>query len=192
MHNIEYRVYPEKVDKAKVHKELDQYIHTQTIGEGGHGLISDIRYLNNAGIAKDRQEAEDIIKKRDKGWYDQLAVRFYAPNVKSLVNNKTLVSLRAKQAEAYSNYTDKNGALYAETRTSEFISCRKCGSSLSRVHIRTNRCPVCGADLRPETTLKAIEAAKAKWKKAEKAANDYEMAHSKKEVMWLVKIEYHT
>ena len=192
MHNIEYRVYPEKVDKAKVHKELDQYIHTQTIGEGGHGLISDIRYLNNAGIAKDRQEAEDIIKKRDMGWYDQLAVRFYSPNVKSLVNDKNLVALRAKQADAYKNYTDKNNVVYPMTRTSEFISCRSCKSSMNRLNIISNRCPVCGKDLRPETTLKSIEAAKAKWKKAEKAANDYELAHSKKEVMWLVKIEYHT
>ena len=72
------------------------------------------------------------------------------------------------------------------------MGCKSCGSKLSRVHIKTNRCPVCGADLRPQTMQKAVEAARAKWNRAQDAYNAYVKAHSKSKVMWLVKIEYHT
>lgn len=51
-----------------------------------------------------------------------------------------------------------------DARTSAFIGCVKCGSKLSRVHLTSNKCPVCHEDLRSTTELNAIDALKKKAK----------------------------
>ena len=68
----------------------------------------------------------------------------------------------------------------------------KCGSRLKISYLTSNFCPVCKEDLRPEYILKSIRAADAKLESATKKLCDYIEKHSKKEVRWLVKIEYHT
>ena len=83
-------------------------------------------------------------------------------------------------------------SLYPATLTSTFIGCKNCESRLSRKHLRTNACPVCGRDLRPEYLMKSIEAARTKMNRARDAAADYLRKKAKKEAYWLVKIEYHT
>ena len=46
--------------------------------------------------------------------------------------------------------------------------------------------------MRPEYILKSIQAAKNKMERAEKEVSDYAKKKGKKEIRWLVKIEYHT
>ena len=66
-------------------------------------------------------------------------------------------------------------------------------------YIYSNRCPLCGAELRPETELKRIEALKAKYDKAfarcvaEQEKYEALVRKANKPVkMWYTKTEYHT
>ena len=186
MHNIEHYNYPEKVNKKEVQAELNDYVSHETWQEGGGG-IDPIRW--NDYVCSSYKEAEEWIKKHDKGWYDQVAVKYYSP-----IKTKTakVDELEVKILDSYRIYTERNNACYPKTRTSEFIGCSKCKSRLATKYLSGNFCPVCHADLRPESTLKSIIAAENKWKNAVKMREEYIDKHSKKEIRWLVKIEYHT
>ena len=189
MHNIQHYDYPENVNRAAVQKELDSYVQHETYQEGGHGLDKPIRWLDNVPVCEDYESAREAISRRDKGWYDQLAVRYYRPVRKP---QKGLTALEDKEKDAREKLLAVDRVIWAAGLKAEYVGCRGCGSKLKRQYIKANRCPVCGADLRPDTTIKQIEAARARWKKAEKAVSDYIKKHSEKEVRWLVKIEYHT
>lgn len=189
MHNIEYYSYAENVKRSAVEAELDEYVSAETYAEGGGGLTHPIRWLDGEFVCKDELAARELIEKRDKGWYDQLAARYYEAKPKQ---TKALEELRQKIKDTCDEYRRRDGEIWAEGVKAEFVGCKACGSKLSRVHIRTNRCPVCRADLRTQSMLKSVEAARAKWIKAQDAEKQYAMAHSDKKVMWLVKIEYHT
>lgn len=185
-HNIEYYDYKENTDKKKIQADLDTYVEHCTWQEGGSGT-GGIRWVDH--ICKDYDEAQKWIEQHDKGWYDCLAVKYYSPLSEK---TKKIEELNARIQETYKTYTMRDSTIYVKTRTSEFIGCSNCKSKLASKFLRTNFCPVCRADLRPETILKSIEAAKVKWQNAQQAKKDYVDKHSKKEVRWLVKIEYHT
>ncbi len=187
-HNIEHYDYDEKINKNKVQKDLDTYVSHATWQEGGGG-IDPIRW--NDVVCEDYDSAIEWIEKHDKGWYDCLAVKYKEP-VQTKEKTAKELELAQKITEAGKLYNERNSVLYPKTRTSEYIGCGKCGSRLASKYLNSNYCPVCHTDLRPETTLKAIAAAKAKWEKAEEIKQEYIKKHSKKEIRWLVKIEYHT
>lgn len=189
-HNIEYFEYDENVHRGWVQKDLDTYVAIADRQEGCSGLNQSIRWLECLPIFQDRDAAENAITNHDRGWYDQLAVRYYEPIRDNA--NKKVQELQQKVRDAYDAYLKKDRPIWAQGVKAEYVSCRKCGSKLKREYIKTNRCPVCGSDLRPDTTLKAVEGAKEKHKKAQKALDEYIKAHSKKKVKWLVKIEFHT
>ena len=188
MHNIEYFTYDENVKRDWVQKELDHYAAMEDWQEGCSGLGRPIRWLESVGICADYDEAEKCIQDHDRKWYDQLAVRYYEPA--RGFTNKKLEELRMKERAALDAYHAKD-CVWAKGLKAKYIGCKKCGSRIKREYIRTNRCPVCNADLRPETTLNAVKAAELRWKKAQAAANTYLHDHAKKTVKWLVKIEYH-
>ena len=190
MHNIHHADYPLNVNKKSVQTEWDQYAAHEDWQEGCTGLDKNIRWIESP-VYETYEEAEKAIEKLDKGWYDQLAVK-YKDNIPLTTKSEKLKELEQKVSDAYKEYDKRSSALYVKTRTSEYIGCSACRSRLSSKHLVSNRCPVCHADLRPETTLKLIAAAETKWKKAQQAIKEYIDKHSKKEVRWLVKIEYHT
>lgn len=82
---------------------------------------------------------------------------------------------------------------------SAYVSCKNCGSKLASSYFGGrlgNNCPICGADLRPESTLTAINNAKANAEKAKKELRVEEKKINNKskknaKVVWLVKTEYH-
>jgi len=187
-HNIEYYDYAEKANKNTIQKDLDNYVSHRTWQEGGHGLEK-IRW--NDVVCESYDAAKEWIEKHDKGWYEQLAVAYKAP-VRGYEDSDKIRELNAKIAEARKLFMSRDDVLYPKTRTSEFIGCSACGSRLASKLLVSNKCPVCHSDLRPETMLKSIEAARAKYSKALKTKEEYVLKHTKKEIRWLVKIEYHT
>ena len=189
MHNIHTAVYKENVNKKSVQKEWDEYAAHEDWQEGCSGLGKDIRWLDGT-IYEDEDAAEKAIERLDRGWYDQLAVKFYRPVSGKKTQKKT--ELEKKVKETCDDYTSKNSVIWAAGVKAEYVGCRNCGSKMKRDLIRSNCCPVCHGDLRPDTTIKAISAAKARWDKAQKDLKSYVKEYSAKEVMWLVKIEYHT
>lgn len=186
MHNIEYYSYKETEDKKAIQTELDDYVEHATWEEGG-STTGGIRWIDH--VCRSYDEAKKYIEEHDKGWYDCLAVKYISPIQERCAK---VEELGKKIKEAYDDYHKKDSAIYVKTRTSEFIGCSDCKSRLAAKYLNTNFCPVCRADLRPETTLKAIAAAHSRWQKAQKNKEEYVNKHSKKETRWLVKIEYHT
>lgn len=186
MHNINYYSYPEKVNKTKVFEELKNYVEHECWQE--HGSLSNIRW-NETEICESREAAEEWITKHDKGWYDCLAVRFKNPLPQE---TEKLQELRLNIRETCKEYQKRESELYSNKVTSAYIGCKSCGSKLSRTHLKTNKCPVCRAELRPEHMLKWVATAENKYRKAINTEKEYVLKHSKKEICWLVKIEYHT
>jgi hypothetical protein len=157
--------------------------------EGCSGLGHPIRWLESVGICASYDEAEKCIRDHDRKWYDQLAVRYYEPA--RGFSDKKSEELKAKVKATYDAYRAKD-CIWAKGLKAEYVVCRNCGSRLKREYIKSNRCPVCSGDLRPDSTLEAVKAAEQRWKKAQAASNSYICDHAKKAVKWLVKIEYHT
>ena len=189
MHNIEYFTYDENIKRDWVQSELDHYAACEGYLEGCKGLSGKIRWLDTLDIFADYDSAQKAIEAQDKGWYDQLAVRYYEP--KRGFTNKRLEELRKKEIDALDAYHQKDG-VWAKTLKAEYIGCKTCGSKLKRKLIQTNRCPVCHNDLRPDSVLARVNAAEYRWKKAQATCNSYILDHAQKVVKWLVKIEYHT
>ena len=100
--------------------------------------------------------------------------------------------LKQKSSDVYAEYQRRDRLLYSQVVTSAFIGCKNCGSRLARKYLCANSCPVCHAELRPEHMLKSISSAKNKWDRTQREVNEYIRKKGKKEVKWLVKIEYHT
>lgn len=189
MHNIEHRTCPLKCDRKKVEAEINKYVSQKTWEEGGGGLVNPIRWLDMAPYAS-YEEAEAAIRRLDSGWYDSLAVRYEMHHQPG--DSAKFTELRNKLNEAYKEYERRDRILYAETVTSNLITCRVCGSKLARTYLKTNMCPVCRSEIRPDHMLKSVSVAEERWHRAQKAVEDYEKKHGKKEICWLIKFEYHT
>lgn len=199
-HEIRMSTYKENVDRKRVENSWNSTAANEDWQEGASGLSRPIRWVESAGILDSYEDAERYIRTHDKGDYDSLAVRFY--HLPKLDKSKTyeVLAERAQRLQAkYYEYSDK---VHYEGVKSSFITCRSCKSTISTAYIGKgksvlNRCPICKSDLRPESTLLQIETAK---KNADKAHADLQAENkklekkqrSKAEVLWLLKVEYHT
>lgn len=187
-HNVEHYTYPENVNKTEVQAELDHYAAMQDWQEGCQGLYHDIRWLWDK-VYSSYEEAEKAIEKLDRGNYDQLAVRYTQYHEPQDDKSKELAN---KLFLAREELRKRDFAVYPQSVISAFIGCKKCGSKMARDYLRTNFCPVCKTDMRPEYIHKSIQAAKNKVERAQKELSEYAKKKGRKEIMWLVKIEYHT
>lgn len=193
MHNIEFFEYSENVNRAKVQKDLDNYVAHADWQEGASGLPNPIQWKDGS-VYEDRDAAERAIEIADKSrWYNCMAVKFKEyPRPKP---SKELTELRERVRKARDAYTTLQQEVSIQNRKSEFIGCPNCGSSLRREKLRSQNCPLCGVDLRSKTSLERLA-------KANERIKDTEVQIIKKErelerkgkptVKWLVKIEYHT
>lgn len=73
-HNIKHIDYHCSVSQRQVQKRLDNYVACEDYEEGASGLPQPIRWINH--LCKNRDEAMEYIKARDRGWYDCLAVQY--------------------------------------------------------------------------------------------------------------------
>jgi hypothetical protein len=190
-HNIKYFEYKENVDRRKVQNELDRYVAYEDREEGCSGLNTPIRWIESGGILANYDEALEYIKSHDKGWYDCLAVRYRDFDGK---DTPALKRAREKLSAAFEKYREFNNKFHFADSKSAYIGCRKCGSKISHQYLKGNSCPICGDDLRPQSTKDTI----ARYKANVDRATDLVKVEEKKAVekngktMWLVKIEYHT
>lgn len=186
-HNIEYRDYPENVDKNEVYASINTYVHHATWEEGGSG-IPRIRWLSKEPLSS-RDDAKSYIQEQDNLNYDCLAVRYRW----AVKHTKAYDEASAKYQAAFQRWRKLYNAKYADTVSSEYVGCKNCGSKLARKYLRSNNCPLCLADLRSKTTLDTIARAKATLDTREKELAEAERKMNQKgQVRWLVKFEYHT
>ena len=192
-HNIKHRVYDENVDKKKVQAEWDNYVRHECWQEGASGLGQPIRWIDH--ICANEEEAEEYIKNHDRGWYDQLAVKFREhPKTEP---SKALVSLMERRANEAKKYSDYAKAHSVSTFKAEYIGCPKCGSKLKRELLRGDWCPLCRAELRSKTTIETLDRYSKNILELDKKIRAEEKKQAEKNaakatVKWLVKIEYHT
>lgn len=185
-HNIEYYDYDEKIDKVKVELDLNAHAACAGRGEGSTGLGSKIRWLDK--VCDTEADAHDYIKSVDKGWYDQIAVRYRVP-----IETAKVKGLRNRLNEARKNASEINAVIHYSTVKAAFVSCPNCKSKISRPYIKSNFCPVCRADLRPATVLARVKKAAQKCLDLEDKLRQAEREAAKKgKVRWLIKIEHHT
>ena len=185
-HNIEHFIFNDNADKVKVEADLNNYAAMSNRGEGSTGLGSKIRWLNK--ICDSEADAHDYIESVDKGWYDQVAVRFRGPvetaKTRDLQNRLLVARGKAKEVNAVVHFASAKAA---------FISCPHCKSKIAQPYIKTNFCPVCHADLRPASALDKVQKAAQKCRDLEEKLRQAERdAAQKGDIKWLVKIEYHT
>lgn len=186
-HNIKHATYPENVNKNKVQKEWDHYVKMEDWQEGSGGLPNKIRWIEDT-IYASRSDAYAAIAKMDKGWYDQLAVKFYESDIDP--SDHHWIDLNERMAAATKELENRKNILYPATLQSNLITCKNCNSKLARTYLNSNFCPVCNTDLRPESMKTSIKAAKSKYDHRVSEIEKYKSRHKK--VNWLVKIEYHT
>lgn len=189
-HAIEHYEYDIKTDKRRIESEMNEIARED--GDYHSGLNSSIRWLDH--ICEDRERAYSYIESNDKGWYDQLAVKFR--EYPKSEPTKTLLSLEERLKKERIKKADYEKAHSVSSFKIEYIGCPKCGSKLKRTLLRNNGCPLCGKDLRSKTTLNTLARYENNIRdlvdkicEEERKMNKKNIAKSK--IKWLVKIEYH-
>lgn len=193
-HEIRYATYPENINRKGVKKDWDIVVQHENYQEGASELPSDIRWIEDI-VLNSEEEAKEYIDTHDKGWYDQLAVRFKEIKIKK---SKKQMELENKISELTKEFNKRNSIPYATTVKSEYIGCKSCGSKLASKYIQnTNKCPLCHNDLRSPTTLSSLGKLMAKISDNKKNLKEEEKKLAKQQeknavIKWLVKVEFHT
>lgn len=190
-HETRYLEYDENTSKRTIENEANNIAVED--GDYHTGLNATIRWLD--AICEDRERAYEYIESHDKGWYDQLAVKYreYEPIKPSVAfcNLQTrLANERAKKAE----YEKAHSVLAFKA---EYVGCPNCGSKLKRDLLRTNSCPLCRTEMRSKTTMETLARYESNIRDLEKQIKAEERKLQEKnlkksKIKWLVKIEYHT
>lgn len=193
-HVVRTEVYDENVDKKSVQSEWDAVARHAGYKEGASGLLSPIRWIDKT--LPDVEAAEAYIDSHDKGWYDQLAVKFLDYSEVKVKETKAYEKLVEKRIDAIRRMNDLEHTFHFANVKSAFIGCKNCGSKISSKYLRTNYCPVCNYDMRPETVQERIKKARQNAKELEKKLAEEQRKMEKKQkksakVRWLVKVEWH-
>lgn len=133
-----------------------------------HGCLT----IHDKKVYKDYEAALEAIKHLDKGWYDDHVVMYYGISDEGRKKIREWDKKRTSYIEAHSIHK----------RTSNYIGCPGCGSKLNLGYLRGEKCPLCGKELRPYSTIEKIC-----WydNKIEECTKKYRQEY------WLAKIEYH-
>lgn len=189
-HAVEYYDYDVNTDKRVIDSEMND----RAIEDGDYhsGLNKSIRWIDY--ICEDREKAYEYIESHDKGWYDQLAVKYRVyPKIEPTKALLTLKERLQKEREKRCSYEKAHSI---STFKIEYIGCPHCGSKLKRTLLRGNSCPLCNTELRSKTTMETLQRYEnnikhicQQIKEEERKINQKNLKSSK--IKWLVKIEYH-
>lgn len=193
-HSIQYYTFDINKDK----KEILAIVNEDAIynSDNRSELPSPIRYIENK-VYEDEEAAMEAIENLDKGWYDQLAVKFYsykkAKETKTISNLKVRIETHKTNLETYKN----TNAI--KNRKSQFAGCSNCGSKINKEYINDygynwNKCPLCNEDLSSNTVKKSIESKIAKIEEMSNSLKEMIKENNKKgakTTKWLVKTEFH-
>ena len=186
MHNIIYWTYPEKTSFSKIENEVVKYVysHGDRYGTDRISLLSTKPFDNE-------NEAKNYINEMDRDFYGGYAVKFY--DYSKVKNTKKIDELKAKLDEISKKRDEYISTHHVKDFKASLIGCAKCGSKLSKQHLKSDKCPVCSADLRAESTLERIASFDNRIKEhQEKITQETQKQKDKAEIKWLVKFEYHS
>lgn len=184
-HEIKYMVCKEDVSRQSVMDDIQAYARRH-----GDGYSSYVTWHERVPPLNSYEEAQKFINEHDNGNYDDHAVRYYdyrnvpdSAKVKKI--QEQIQELRKAKAEWIRSHSVK-------VQKAQYIGCPKCGSKLSKEHLRGESCPLCGKDLRSGYILEKIEWYDNKINMCYNAIQEEKAKQKNKaEVMWLVKFEFH-
>ena len=127
-------------------------------------------------VYKDETEAANAVRRLQRNRGDNIAVPFW--DFSEYASQK-LCKLDNRIAKAHECLEKAMSERYLTSISCKLVSCRTCGSLLSREHLLFrerngsyyDHCPVCNGNLKPKSRLARIEELRTKWEqlKAERA-----------------------
>lgn len=189
MHEYYFKSFEKKESK----KEIEKFMNRVAINNSEyHNEIGHIKFYDKTFLNYD--EARSFLEGLGYTDYIQAAVKYYdTENVK----------LPKKYIDKYESIINMKNNLNSLNTTPHFINvksnlitCKNCGSKIASSYMsKTNRCPVCHHDMRPQSLLDRIENKRQKINlevnKLDREKNEYFKKQKNMPVKWLVKIEYH-
>ena len=190
-HQVCYDTFSTAVSKKRIYAE----VNARAVEDGDyHSPLERIHFFEDRCFDR-YEEAEQFIEERSRNaFYGQFAVMYRRDE--NFVPSKTLENLQKRQSDARKAYWDLQKAFHFANHKSATVGCQNCTSKIALKYLRTNKCPVCGEDLRPESTRNRIAALKAKLDNLVEQCEKKEKAErlksiEKAETYWLVKTEFH-
>ena len=196
MHNMDIWTFPSAYAPAKVRKEIYQAVFSrvrdeypnESRTESGWASMADtaatIRF-DTAHHFDTVEAAKEWLYESDDGYFNGRAVLAAVPT-----NEKKVDAAKKALADAEKHEQEIKDSLSVKNRTSKFLGCEKCGSKIAREYLKGDKCPVCGNDLRPASTLDRIAAVHKKVVAARRKLE--EAKNCKKKEVWVVFTDYHT
>lgn len=190
-HVVDYWTSEKKEDIGCLASEFALY-NVNRMEDPSGSYHGDLEILENHiydNYDKALEAAKKIEKKR--GVYRDFAIPFYESIQQKPTKQMLNLNTRAQKMEEDMEEYQKKMSIH--NLKAKFITCRNCSSKLSKDFLNnSNRCPVCGADLRAEYIVKRLDKYKKDIANLYKQYNDLNNKRSKKgKVKWLVKLEVH-
>lgn len=185
-HCVDYLTF----DLATSKSEITSSCNRRAVMDGDYhsSLNNSIRFIDK--VYDSREEAENAIDKMDNGWYDQIAVKYRHGQAKG----KSVDALKERHKAAFIKWQKADREYHFANAKAALITCQSCGGKIPNKYMRNkNYCPICNADMRPETVRSRIAKLKANYNALGEKLAEAERQASKKsnDIKWLVKIEYH-
>ena len=185
MHEGRFASYKLTVSKDKVFKDLNRKVKQLSDYCGG---ISQIEWKDR--IFDSYDDAYKYIM--DNWWGDYQCVAYKYRDIDSLKMSKKVIELEKRIIETRNQYDSLNSKIHYKDIQAKYVTCKECGSKINKDYLRSNRCPICNKDMRPETVLNKLESMTSK---IEKLKGDLKVEKMKRidkaPIKWLVKYEYH-
>lgn len=190
MHQIEFLTFDENMSKNKINTYCDLRARTEENDYTG-GLPMPIQWREKGIPFDSYDEAYEYLENNYcNGNYEQVAVLFR--DLYTVNETKKIKDLTNRIQKLSTKYQELNSKIHYKSVKSSFIGCKKCNSKINKEYINSNYCPVCHADLRPESTQLHLKKIKDNIKSLEKDLQKERLKQkSKAKIKWLVKIEYH-
>lgn len=181
-----YYDYPESVDKETIMREIDDSLENE---RGRYDPVFQGYVFSNMEPFEDRDKALEYLYSDAGGKYyrnKNFGVRYYSREDKK--KTKKMQDLERRISETEGKMAKYIAEHSVSTFKAEFIGCPECKSKIAKRFIpSTNKCPLCGADLRSETTIKILNGYKQKIKELNKLLETEIKKNQKKgEVYWLI------
>lgn len=180
-------VYAYSTSKKSIESKLSTYAEARCVEERG-GLPCGINWINSK-IYDSEADAREAVERMSTARYNCIAVPFRQADMSA----EKIRDLQRKECAAWNAYNTASREVVAKSFKSQYLGCKNCGSKLNKDFLLTNRCPLCGTDMRSPTELQRIARLKAKAEAASNAkeAEERKMSKKSKDMFWLVQIEYH-
>lgn len=197
-HACSILTFDSKLSKEKIEKACDTWGDRNCDLEErnwimGIGLGFPVRFTSR--IFDDYESAREYLDSTF-GHYSQIAVQYR--EYPKISPSKKLNELNERLVKAKARLCDLEKPHYKGVSIST-VKCKRCGSSLATSYCGMswyNNCPICNADLRPESKLERIAKCKDSIKDIEKSIREENMKaqtkmKSKSKLKWAVACEVH-